>query len=161
VNSGCPSTSPSDGSFRLTSIAMLILAFISGSAINAQPSKAAQVKMPPYLDRSLFGGGDGLSKNTAIVVKMQNEAQGVGSEYAWIASRYPGVKPLSQLLTAADDDGKTFDVIAVQTSPGTQIDMWFDISAMYQWDMPSDYRWTDRERIWLAARHWAAPQLLH
>src|SRR5215472_547417 len=118
-NAGHPSPSSLDGVLKLTSVALLTAALVSGYAISAEPSKAAQGKMPPYLDRSLFGGGDGLSKNTAIVVKLQNEARGVSSEYAWIASRYPGSKPLSQLLTAADDDGKTFDVITVQTSPGT------------------------------------------
>ena len=39
---------------------------------------------------------------------------------------------MSQLLTAKDDDGKTYDVITVNTSEGAKIVLWFDISAMYE-----------------------------
>jgi hypothetical protein len=107
--------------FRLTSIVPLTATLASGYAISAE--------LPPYLDASLYGGGNGLSKNTAIILKAPNEARGVGSEYAWIASRYPGSKPLSQTLTAALDDGKQYDVITVRTSAGSKIVLWFDLSA--------------------------------
>jgi hypothetical protein len=117
---------------RLTSAVLLTAALASAYAAGADQPKAGPVKMPSYLDRSLFGGGDGLSKNTAVIVKALNEARGVSSEYAWIASRYPGAKPMSQLLTAKDDDGKTYDVITVNTSEGAKIVLWFDISAMYE-----------------------------
>jgi hypothetical protein len=126
------SSSSLDVMFRLTSVVLLTAALISGYAKSAEPSKAAQSKIPPYLDTSLFGGGNGLSKKTAIIVKAQSEARGVGSEYAWISSRYPGSKPLDQALTARDDEGKQYDVITVRTSTGTKIVLWFEISTMRQ-----------------------------
>jgi hypothetical protein len=75
-----------------------------------------------------------------------------------IASRYPGSKPISQLLTATDDDGKAYDVITVQTLAGVKLDMWFDISAMYRLDVPSDYHWKGSERMWMEVRQfWLTP----
>lgn len=127
-------TSPLSAMFRLTSAVLVTATLMSGYAVSGEPAKTAQARMPPYLDTSSYGGGNGLSESTAIIVKAQNEARGVASEYAWIASRYPGVKPLEQLLTATDDAGKTYDVITVQTSTGAKMVLWFDISAMYEID---------------------------
>ena len=116
---------------RVSTLALLSIALVAGYAAMAAPPNT-EGKIPPYLDRALYGGGNGLSRNTAVVLKIQNEARGVSSEYAWIGSRYPGAKPLNQLLTARDDDGKQYDVITIRTAAGDKIDIWFDISAMYQ-----------------------------
>lgn len=83
------------------------------------------------LDASLYGGGNGLSKKTAVIVKSGSDYVGVRSEYEWIANRYPGSKPTSQALTAWDH-GKRYDRMIVQTSTGQQVVLWFDISAMYR-----------------------------
>lgn len=93
---------------------------------------------------TLYGGGNGLSKNTAIIVKASNDARGVSSEYAWIASRYLGAKPVEQLLTARDDEGKTYDLITVRMLTGAKIVLWFDISTMYEVDMASKGPWNGR-----------------
>ena len=118
---------------RLTSVILLSAALVAGYAVSAaeQPTHS-QAKRPSYLDTSLYGGGDGLSKKTAVIVKARAEYAGVRSEYVWIASRYPGSKPISQELTARDDRGRNYNVITVRTSAGAKIVLWFDVSAMYR-----------------------------
>ena len=129
---GGPSTSPLDVMLRLTSVVVLSVALVSGDALGAEPATEKQAKMPSYLNTSFYGGGDGLSKKTAVIVKTRAQYAGVRSEYAWIASRYPGSKPISRELTARDEHGRNYDVITVRTSAGPKIVLWFDVSAMYQ-----------------------------
>jgi hypothetical protein len=117
---------------RLTSVVLVCVALVSNYALGAPQSAEKHAKMPAYLNTSLYGGGDGLSKKTAVIVKARAQYAGVRSEYAWIASRYPGSKPISQELTARDDRGRNYDVITVRTSVGAKIVLWFDVSAMYQ-----------------------------
>jgi len=118
---------------RLTSVILLSAALVAGYAVSAaeQPTHS-QAKRPSYLDTSLYGGGDGLSKKTAVIVKARAEYAGVRSEYVWIASRYPGSKPISQKLTARDEHGRNYNIITVRTSGGAKIVLWFDVSAMYR-----------------------------
>ncbi len=116
---------------RVSVFGLLVAALTSTYTAGREPPTANEGRIPPYLDRALYGGGNGLSQDTAVILKMRNEARGVSSEYAWIASRYPGAKPLDQLLTARDKDGKQYDVITIRTSAGIKLVLWFDISAMY------------------------------
>ena len=117
---------------RLTSVVLLSSVLVCGYALSAEQSTEKHAKTPSYLDSSLYGGGDGLSKKSAVIVKARAEYAGVRSEYAWIASRYPGSKPISQKLTARDERGRNYNVITVRTSAGAKIVLWFDVSAMYQ-----------------------------
>ena len=118
---------------RLTSLAFLSLAILSGYALSAeQQSAETQTKAPSHLDTSLYGDGNGLSKKTAVIVKTRDQYAGVRSEYRWIASHYPRSKPISRELTARDGHGRNYDVITVRTSAGAEIVLWFDVSAMYR-----------------------------
>ena len=116
---------------RLTRLVLLSAALVSGYALSAEQSTEKQAKTPAYLNSSMYGGGNGLSKKSAVIVRARAEYAGVRSEYAWIASRYPGSKPISQELTARDDHGRNYNVITVRTSAGAKIVLWFDVSAMY------------------------------
>jgi hypothetical protein len=118
--------------FKLTSVVLLFAALMSGYALSAEHSTEKPTKVPSYLDTSLYGGGDGLSKKTAVIVKARAQYAGVRSEYAWIASRYPRSKPISQALTARDKHGRNYDVITIRTAAGAKIVLWFDVSGMYQ-----------------------------
>ena len=129
---GGPSTSPLDVMFKLPSVVLLVAALVSGYALSTEHSAEKPAETPSYLNTSLYGGGDGLSKKTAVIVKARAQYAGVRSEYAWIASRYPHSKPISQSLTARDEHGRNYDVITVRTSAGAKIVLWFDVSAMYQ-----------------------------
>jgi hypothetical protein len=129
---GGPSTSPLDVMLRLTSLVLLSMVLVSSYAVGAEQSTEKQAKIPSHLNTSIYGGGDGLSKKTAVIVKSRDQYAGVRSEYAWIASRYPGSKPISRELTARDDRGRNYDVITVRTSARAKIVLWFDVSAMYQ-----------------------------
>jgi hypothetical protein len=79
----------------------------------------------------LYGGGDGLSSDTAVIIKSRSEVAGIRSEYSWITQHYPGAKRLSQALTAWDKAHKRYDVITIKTPDGHDVVVWFNISAMY------------------------------
>jgi hypothetical protein len=118
---------------RLIRVVLLsAAALVAANAISAEQPTASQAKRPSYLDTSLYGGGDGLSKKTAVIVKARAEYAGVRSEYAWIASRYPGSRPISQELTARDEHGRNYNVITVRTSGGAKKVLWFDVSEIYR-----------------------------
>jgi hypothetical protein len=117
---------------RLISAALLSMATFGHALSTEQQSTEKQTKVPSHLESSLYGGGNGLSKKTAVIVKARDPYAGVRSESAWIASRYPRCKPVSRELTARDDHGRNFDVITVKTLAGAEIVLWFDVSAMYK-----------------------------
>ena len=116
---------------RMSGSALLAVALTIGHGAAAESPTAGGSDAHVHFDASLYGGGDGLSKKTAVIVKSGSDYIGVRSEYEWIANRYPGSKPISQALTAWDH-GKRYDRMIVQTSTGQQVVLWFDISAMYR-----------------------------
>ena len=80
----------------------------------------------------MYGGGDGLSKNTAVTILSRSQPVGVKSEYSWIAQQYPGSKILNQALTPWDADHRRYDVIDIRTRDGRHLTLWFEISAMFE-----------------------------
>jgi hypothetical protein len=110
--------------FTFTSVVTLAV----GSA-HAQSSVPAN---PPPQTAPLYGGRDGLSSKTAVVIESRSEEAGIRSEYSWIAERYPGYQRVSQALTAWDKSHKRYDIITIKTTQGENVVLWFDISAMFQ-----------------------------
>jgi hypothetical protein len=78
-----------------------------------------------------YSGGNGLSKATAVVLKIASDTGGIASEYVWVAHAYPGSKILEQALTTWDH-GKRYDVLTVQTVDQATVKLWFDITLMYR-----------------------------
>ena len=115
-----------------------ILAFFIALALSGILATAAdkptngEGKQPSSFNSALYGGGDGLSKETAVLPKFDSPFKGVPSEYAWIRHHYPGSKPLTQALTARDEAGKRYDIITIQTKDGAEVKLWFDLSSMYK-----------------------------
>jgi hypothetical protein len=81
-------------------------------------------------DASRFGGGDGLSRENAVVILTQGHASGVASEYAWLRKHYPGGKRTTQSVTQPID-GRRYDVLTVETAEGRTLEIWFDITAFF------------------------------
>ncbi len=127
------STSPLDVVNRATFTAAVVLISALGLSQSGAHAQAPVGDRADASQPSPYGGGDGLSAKTAVVIRATGEVAGIRSEYAWIADYYPGSKRVSQALTAGDDDQhKRYDIITIQTSAGTKVVLWFDISAMFQ-----------------------------
>jgi len=80
--------------------------------------------------QATYGGGDGLSPATAVVVQgVGDERAGIRAEYAWIAQHFPGSKPKAQHLSSFG--GKPQDAIVIVTVAGNETTVYFDISAFF------------------------------
>ena len=95
-----------------------------------QQSEPVYSASPPFASER-YSGGNGLSKETAVVLGAKSSYSGVPSEYAWIRHHYPGSKPLLQSLTPWDNE-KRYDIIEIATKDGDKVVLWFDISEMYK-----------------------------
>jgi hypothetical protein len=107
------------------SAALLIIAACAAGTPGLAQSPAGAT--PP---QNKYGGGDGLSKQTAVIIRSGGKASGTESEYSWIKAHYPGSTPISQALTPWDSDGKRYQRITVHTSSGDDVVIWFEISAL-------------------------------
>ena len=93
-----------------------------------QSTPAAERPTPSPFDASLYSGGDGRTRETAVVVGTKSHRGGVASEYSWIRHHYPDAKHLHQALTRPID-GKRYDVLTIQPKDGGEVELWFDITA--------------------------------
>jgi len=73
-----------------------------------------------------FGGGNGLSYATAVVVHASDKGSGVKSEYDYIRAHYPGHHFISQAL--AFDHGKSYDIMTFTSADRKKHVLYFDIS---------------------------------
>ena len=82
---------------------------------------------------SLFGGGNGDSFETAVVINADNSFIGVEAEYAYIANRcgepHKEWKLQSQGLRA--HGGKAYDVLTIALSSGETRTFYFDIAKFF------------------------------
>lgn len=76
-----------------------------------------------------YGGGDGGSADTAIVIAGTNTAPaGIDAEYAWIEKHLPGAKIESQALVMGSPPMDRFEVVLPS---GEKRKVYFDISAFF------------------------------
>ncbi len=77
-----------------------------------------------------YGGGDGLSLKTAVVIlHAKGEDDGVRSEYNWIARHHPNWKVRGQVLLQGKQG--IFDKIICVSPDGKTVDVYFDISGFF------------------------------
>ena len=74
-----------------------------------------------------FGGRLGDDMAHAVVMPAVGSAEGVRTEYAWLAMRHPGAKRTSQALLP--QDGRFYDMLTVTTADGREQKLYFDITA--------------------------------
>jgi hypothetical protein len=83
--------------------------------------------------RNFFGGGNGESFETAVIVNAGDSAAGIDAEYGYITSqcgrRNKDWTARSQALH--DHDGKPYDVLTIQLSNGEERTFYFDISNFF------------------------------
>jgi hypothetical protein len=92
-----------------------------------EPKKSGTATPKPGLR---FEGGDGSSQEKAVIIKgARNSEAGVHSEYDWLRKKYPGYKMKQQSLQSSG--GKSYDVLAIRTKDGKDLDVWFDITEFF------------------------------
>ena len=82
-------------------------------------------------DRSVgaaYGGGDGSTREKAVLVISTHEIQGVEAEYAWIEEHLPGATIESVALVR---DKSVYDVFKVTLPSGESRFVYFDISMFF------------------------------
>jgi hypothetical protein len=86
-----------------------------------------------------FEGGDGSSKEKAVVVKgAPTGLLGIRAEYDWLKQNYPGYKRKSQALLPSG--AKSYDVLAIEMPDGKELSIYFDVSDI--WKDPAPPEWT-------------------
>jgi hypothetical protein len=76
-----------------------------------------------------FGGGDGTSPETAVVITGANgSSDGVPAEYDWITKHYPGAEVLGQGLMQKGD--RFYDAITIRSGGKEQV-IYFDITEFF------------------------------
>jgi hypothetical protein len=83
----------------------------------------------PKVPAVTFGGGDGSSFETAVIVRAPDGAEGVRAEYAWLARHFPGSRPWRQSLRNRGE--RSYDVVEFHDADGTKRELWFDITAFF------------------------------
>ena len=77
-----------------------------------------------------YEGGDGSGVEKAVIIKgAKNSQAGVGAEYSYLKKTFPGYKLRQQSLQGKG--GKRYDVLAITTKEGKDIDVFFDISDFF------------------------------
>jgi hypothetical protein len=77
----------------------------------------------------LFSGGDGSTAESAIVVHVNNEVDGIRAEHTWIHDHIPGGTLQGQELIVGG--GRTYDRMQVIAADGTSHKLYFDISQYF------------------------------
>ncbi len=77
----------------------------------------------------VFRGGDGLSRETAVVIEgAMNESEGVLAESLWVERHHQGWRKRDQALMVSD--GKHFDDIHYVAADGPHA-IWYDITGFF------------------------------
>jgi hypothetical protein len=125
------------------SVALLISCIVCFPAVVLWPviwitnirAAAAAEKLPFKKEQlNLFGGGNGDSFETAVVVNADSSFVGVESEYAYIANQcgepHKDWKLKSQGLR--EHKGKPYDVLTIALSGGATRTFYFDIAKFFR-----------------------------
>ena len=79
-------------------------------------------------------GKPGSTKDDAIVITIEDHAEGIGAEYLHLESVYGPRWKAWELKSQAflhNQDGRSYDVITIIFPDGSSLDTWFDITAFY------------------------------
>lgn len=81
----------------------------------------------------LFAGGDGATKETAVVVNTDKTLIGVPAEYAYVGRQCgrPGQDWEMLVQRHVPSGGRHYDVLEVRMSSGEERSFWFDITSFF------------------------------
>jgi hypothetical protein len=123
------------------SLALLVCCILAFVAVVIWPiwitnirTAAAPEKLPFKKEQpSLFGGGNGDSFETAVVVNADNSFVGVEAEYAYIASQCGELHKDWNLESQGlrEHGRKPYDVLTIALSGGTTRTFYFDITNFF------------------------------
>jgi hypothetical protein len=104
-------------------------------AVVVQP----QTDVPTLLKKSEsanveFAGGNGLTIDNAVIIKVKSETSGIAAEYDFIASKY-GVRNVAWRVlsqSVQNKKNKVYDVISIKLAKNDEkLDVYFDITNFY------------------------------
>ena len=81
----------------------------------------------------MFGGGDGSTEQSAILIKATSSLLGVPAEYEYIQSLYgnKGSDWEFNKQMQYDNNSKSFDILEIRLSNGSEKTIYFDITSFY------------------------------
>ena len=107
----------------------LILVFTSTTFSGCQ-STHTPTAVTAYDSSVSYGGGDGSSFESAVIVKTTAGSRvGIRAEYLWLSQKYPGFKRIWQKLL--DQGGKPYDALEIETTDGQRLTVYFEISSFF------------------------------
>jgi hypothetical protein len=82
----------------------------------------------------LYGGGDGSSKEKAVIINTTTSLVGIHAEYSWIENKF-GTKhkdwKIMGRLHGTEDNGKSYETFHIELKDGSQVSIVFGISSFY------------------------------
>ena len=109
--------------------AAVVVLSMTGSALPVvwagEPTSEASAKSGVVLT-----GGDGLSREKAVIVRTKSHSGGIASEYGWVREHYPGAKVTLQALTMPIG-ARQYDTLTIKTAEGRELKLWFDITEFF------------------------------
>jgi len=91
-----------------------------------QPTVSAPAATPPAA-MPASSGPLGSDIEHAVVVPTADPLEGVQTEYAWLALRYPGARRTRQALLS--QAGRQYDRLAITTADGRDLALYFDVTS--------------------------------
>jgi hypothetical protein len=83
----------------------------------------------------LYSGGEGTSKDDAVIINSANTTDGIHAEYKWLERRF-GKKGIHWTTESRShgslDDGRSFEIFSIKLRDGTMHDVEFDITSFYK-----------------------------
>ncbi len=77
-----------------------------------------------------LGGGDGLSRRSAIVIEAPSARAGIRAQYDCLTERFPGYTRVGQSLSF-DGGGHVYDRLTFVTPDGERRRLYFDITSFF------------------------------
>lgn len=85
------------------------------------------------LSGSLYGGGNGATKEFAVKIETTFSPLGIHAEYEWISSKFGKQERdwFLEMRVHCGDEGKTYEVFHIKLSNGESATIHFDITSFY------------------------------
>jgi hypothetical protein len=82
----------------------------------------------------MYGGGDGSSREQAVVIGTTKRYVGISAEYAWISKRYGprGVAWKLKNQAVVPGERKAFDELRIELQDGSERTVHFEIGSFFQ-----------------------------
>jgi len=81
-----------------------------------------------------YAGGDGSSKENAVIIKgAKSSMEGIGAEYRYLSEKFGERGKDWELILQSliEDKGKRYDMMIVDLKDGTNTTIYFDISGFF------------------------------